>query len=123
MEILTSAIAIFIIFMKLFFFHCIGDFALQNYFVAANKGSLMFIHCTIYTGIMYFALWLLIPDITSNGLISSALFIFILHYNADNITCNVVTKNKSMAGRMFILNQIIHILIMCFVYFCNVRGI
>ena len=123
-DIFTSTMAVILIIMKLFFFHCIGEFSLRSNLIETKRIRsiyAMLVHCTVYTGVMYFAFWLLIPSITDKQLAVGALIIFIMHYYNDNTYIREASSGKytNIGNLLFKINQASNLLFVFLVYISN----
>lgn len=99
--------------------HCIADYPLQGDFLAKMKGGfpiIMFAHCTIWTVVIYFGLW--IYGFNKPEMLP---FLFVTHWAIDKWKCNRMYKgNKKGLTTDLLIDQILHFITIaiCIGYVC-----
>ena len=99
--------------------HLLGDFVLQNDFLAKNKGNnifIMCIHCYLWSIAIFVGFIILNLNI---GLLTF-LFLFITHFIIDQWKCSIEDKSKALTFDLYV-DQSLHGLIIILV-FLMLRG-
>ena len=87
--------------------HFIGDYVLQNDFLAKNKGDnefLLAVHCYLWTSIICAGLLLL-----GKFTIASSVFLFIGHFIIDRKKAKRKDKSKALTTDLYI-DQALHLI-------------
>lgn len=89
--------------------HLIGDYVLQNDFLATQKSNNKFILC-VHSWLWTFSIWVAFYVNNINIDIFGLILTFLIHFEIDRIKCNLskVNKEYSMTKYLYI-DQIAHI--------------
>jgi len=96
--------------------HLIGDFVLQNDFLANTKGSnkfILFVHSSLWAGSIAIGL-------NAMGLLSPWKLVFLIvgHMIIDQVKCNKKDKTYALTRDLYI-DQICHVIQILIVYWMN----